>query len=86
MARGIPVVTTGEGVEGLNATDGIQAGIADDDAGLILRTVELLGNSELRNRRRRAAREMLAVNCDPIAAARSLERIYERMTHEVSRH
>ena len=42
MASGVPVVTTSEGVEGLPAVDGVHAGVCEDDAGLIDRTVALL--------------------------------------------
>ena len=37
LGYGVPVVTTSEGVEGLPATDGVHAGICEDDAGLIER-------------------------------------------------
>ncbi len=59
MAYGAPVVTTGDGVEGLPALDGVHAGICDDDAGLIERTVTLLLDPALQNQQRLAARCLL---------------------------
>ena len=56
MAFGVPVVTTGEGVEGLSAVDGVHAGICEDDAGLIERTVALLVSTERQDRQRRTER------------------------------
>ena len=53
---GVPVVTTSEGVEGLPAVDGVHAGVCDDDAGLIDRTVELLRDRAGQNRQRAAGR------------------------------
>ena len=44
LALGVPVVTTHVGIEGLPARDGVEAAIADDDAGLIARTVSLIRN------------------------------------------
>ncbi len=79
MAYGIPVVTTAEGIEGIQAADGVQAALADDDQGLIDRTVELLLDPEEQNRRRRAARELLEAAFKPAAAARRLEQIYDRI-------
>ncbi len=59
MAFGVPVVTTTEGVEGLPALDGVQAGVCDDDAGLIERTVALSDRThESQDRLRTAAREL----------------------------
>ncbi len=52
MAYGVPVVTTAEGVEGLPAEDGVHAGICEDDAGLIERTVALLNDRSMQERQR----------------------------------
>lgn len=79
MALGVPVVTTTDGVEGLPAVDGIEAGIADDDEGLIERTVAILGDYAAQNRQRRAARELLNAQCNPVLTAQSFEQIYARM-------
>jgi polysaccharide biosynthesis protein PslH len=79
MAYGVPVVTTSEGVEGLTARDGVDVSTADDDEGLVSRTIALLSNPRLQNRQRAAARGMLEVTCNPALAGRELEEIYERV-------
>ena len=81
MAFGVPVVTTSEGVEGLPAEDGVHAGVADDDAGLIDRAVELLQDPALQNRRREAARRLLEDVCGPGPTLDGIEAIYERIVH-----
>ena len=79
FAYGIPVVTTSEGVEGMPALDGVHAGVCDDDAGLIERTVALLKDSATQNRQRTAARAMLESYCSPQATVDAVEAIYFRM-------
>ena len=79
FAFGIPVVTTSEGVEGIPALDGIHAGIAETDADLIARTVELLGDSDRQNRYRSAARRLLEDHCGPGPSVDAIERIYGQM-------
>jgi len=80
MSFGVPVVTTTEGVEGLPAQDGVHAGIADDDEGLIERTIAMLRDAELQNRQRRAARALVESHCSPDRTVSAIESIYERMT------
>ena len=79
MAYGVPVVTTGEGVEGLPAADGRHAGICDDDNGLVERTVALLGDVERQNRQRHAARSLIESYCGPGPTLDALETVYARM-------
>jgi polysaccharide biosynthesis protein PslH len=79
MALGAPVVTTSEGVEGLPACDCVHAGIADDDAGLVDRTVALLGDRERQNCQRRAARELIESHCAPARTVAMIEEIYAGM-------
>jgi glycosyltransferase involved in cell wall biosynthesis len=79
LAQGTPVVTTRDGVEGLPAVDGVHAGICDDDAGLVERTVALLKNPELRRARRLAGRELIERTCGPGPTVDALERVYEAM-------
>jgi glycosyltransferase involved in cell wall biosynthesis len=79
MAYGVPVVTTGEGIEGLDALDGVHAGVCDDDAGLIDRTVELLGDAGRRNRQRHAARRLIETCYTPGPTLDAMESIYARM-------
>ena len=89
MAFGVPVVTTTEGMEGLPGEDGEQAGIADDDRGLIERTVAMLSDAGRQNRSRRAARELVESHCSPVRTVSAIESIYERMASErdgINRH
>lgn len=80
MALGVDVVTTWEGVEGLEAIDRVHAGIADDDSGLIDRTIEILAAAESnRIDRRTAARSLVETTCDPTRSIEKLECIYEKI-------
>jgi glycosyltransferase involved in cell wall biosynthesis len=76
LAQGTPVVTTREGVEGLPAVDGVHAGVCDDDAGLVERTVALLRSPELRRARRLAGRKLVEDTCGPGPTVDALERAY----------
>ncbi len=76
LAQGTPVVTTREGVEGLPAVDGVHAGVCDDDAGLVERTVALLRDPELRRTRRLAGRQLVESTCGPVPTVDALERVY----------
>ena len=80
MAFGVPVVTTSEGVEGLPAVDGVHAGVCEDDAGLIERTVALLRDPARQNRQRLAARRLLEEHCGPGPTLDALEDLYATMT------
>jgi glycosyltransferase involved in cell wall biosynthesis len=79
FAYGVPVVTTSEGVEGLPAQDGFHAGICDEDAGLIERTVALLKDPVAQNRQRAAARQLLETHCHPNVTVSALETLYQHM-------
>jgi glycosyltransferase involved in cell wall biosynthesis len=77
---GVPVVTTREGVEGLEeAQDGVHAGIAEDDAGLVERTVRLLEDESARERQRREGRALVERCCGPDATVSATEAIYARV-------
>ena len=76
FALGTPVVTNADGVEGIAAVDGLHAGIAEDDGGLVDRAVSLLGDAGLRDTRRIAARRLVESTCDPGAALERLEAVY----------
>ncbi|MFQ4146235.1 glycosyltransferase family 4 protein [Chlorogloeopsis sp. ULAP02] len=76
FALGTPVVTTSDGVEGIPALDGVHAGICEDDQGLIERTVELLNNSSLQQKRRVQARKLLENYCSPQVTIEQIERVY----------
>jgi polysaccharide biosynthesis protein PslH len=76
FALGVPVVTTPDGVEGLPAFDQVHGGVCVGDDDLILRTVEILNNSNLANQYRYKAREMLEATCSPDVTLSKLEKIY----------
>jgi len=77
FAYGTPVVTTPDGVEGLPARDGIEAGVAVDDSGLIERTVALLRDPTLRRARRVAARRLIESHCGPGVTLDRVEAVYD---------
>jgi polysaccharide biosynthesis protein PslH len=79
FAYGTPVVTNPDGVEGMPAVDGMHAGIAEDDAGLIERAVELLRRPDRRATQRSAARELLEQHCSPGVTLNQLESVYAGM-------
>ena len=79
LGFGVPVVTTSEGVEGLPAEDGVHAGVCEDDAGLVERTVKLLGDPAAQNRQRAAGRALLETHCGPKPTVGAIERVYAAM-------
>jgi glycosyltransferase involved in cell wall biosynthesis len=79
MGFGVPVVTTSEGVEGLPAVDGVHAGVAEDDEGLIERTVRLLEDRAAQDRQRGAARALLEGHCGPGPTVDAVEAAYRGM-------
>jgi glycosyltransferase involved in cell wall biosynthesis len=79
FALGLPVVTTDEGVEGIPAMDGVHAGVANDDRGLIDRTVRLLESRHSRECQARAARALVEQHCNPGVTLDAVERLYTRL-------
>ena len=82
FALGVPVVTTSEGVEGIAAEDGVHAGVADDDKGLVQRTVDLLQDRSAWQAMRKAARPLVESACDPEQSLDLVERCYESIGSE----
>jgi hypothetical protein len=78
----VPVVTTSEGVEGLPAEDGVHAGVCEDDAGLIERTVNLLRDVPAQERQRAAGRTLLETHCGAGPTLDALETIYREIAEE----
>ena len=76
FALGTPVVTNGAGCEGIPAVDGVQAGISEDDRGLVARTVALLCDAQRRETQRLAARRLLEAQFSPAASLDRLEQAY----------
>ena len=79
FSLGLPVVTTSEGVEGTDARDGVHAGVSDDDAGLIDRTVALLLNPAACQRQSHAGRLLMESSFIPDLALAAVERVYRTM-------
>jgi polysaccharide biosynthesis protein PslH len=84
FAYGVPVVTNSQGVEGLSAQDGVHAGICNDDAGLIQRTVALLQNPVLREAQRVAARRLLEQECGANRTLDQLEDYYMELAGDLA--
>lgn len=77
MAWGIPVVTTTDGVEGIEAVDGEQCFVADDDATFALRVAHLLQDPDLRRAFRQRARALVEDHHSPAPVVNRLERVYQ---------
>ncbi len=76
---GVPVVTTADGVEGIEVIDGIHAGVCEDDQGLVERAVALLRDPKLRCQRRLAARALVEATCGPESVLDRLEAVYRTL-------
>ncbi len=79
MAWGIPVVTTTDGVEGIEAIDGEHCFVADEDAMIAQRVIELLRNADLRRSFRKRARALIEDQHSPVPVVDRLERVYQRL-------
>ncbi len=79
FALGVPVVTNSEGIEGLPAQDGFNLAVADDDTGLIERSVQLLRDPDLRRAQSLAARQVLQYYCAPAAVADAMDCLHRRI-------
>ncbi len=76
MAFGVPVVSNAEGIEGIPAEDGVHLGLAEDDAGLVERTVRLLLDVGERTRLASAARRLVEERCSEEIALDATEAHY----------
>jgi glycosyltransferase involved in cell wall biosynthesis len=76
FAYGVPVVTTVNGVEGIDARDGVHAGINNTDEGLIERSIRLLSDPLLQERQRASARKLVETDHSPDTVMRRLEECY----------
>jgi polysaccharide biosynthesis protein PslH len=81
FALGTLVVTNADGCEGLSVVDGVHAGIAEDDDGLVERVVDLLSDPERCDRQRRSARALLEADCSPQPVLDRLEQVYATLPH-----
>jgi glycosyltransferase involved in cell wall biosynthesis len=79
MAYGVPVVTTGEGIEGLAGAAGVHCHVGEDDEALAERVVDLLGNAPERARLREAGRALVETAHAPARVADQMLDLYERV-------
>jgi glycosyltransferase involved in cell wall biosynthesis len=77
MAYGVPVVSTGAGMEGIAAVDGVHAYIADDDELFAERVVALLLNPALRRQIAAAARALVETDYAPEPVLAQVEAMYQ---------
>jgi glycosyltransferase involved in cell wall biosynthesis len=79
LAAGLPVITTPIGAEGLDATDGEQMLIGNDDRQLADRVIRALSDAELWAALSRAGQQLAAERCSPaIATERLAELLADR--------
>jgi len=78
MATGVPVVSTKIGIEGIEAKSGGGVIIADSPNDFIQRTVDLLGNKEMREKIGLAGRKLVEKFYDWEKIAKKLSKIYEK--------
>jgi glycosyltransferase involved in cell wall biosynthesis len=79
MAFGVPVVTTEEGVEGLAAESGVHCHVAETDADLAARIVELLNDRSEADRMRLAGRALIGSHYNPAAVVDRMMPVYEEI-------
>jgi glycosyltransferase involved in cell wall biosynthesis len=77
MAYGVPVVTTREGIEGIDAVDGIHASLTDDDDGIAEGILNLLEDKTLGRQMRLAARRLLEERYSPMPVMAQIENLYD---------
>jgi glycosyltransferase involved in cell wall biosynthesis len=76
MAWGIPIVTTRDGVEGIEAVDGVHCFVAEENELFAKRVVELLRDGELRREFRQRARSLIEEQHSPRPVVDRLEGVY----------
>jgi len=79
MAYGVPLVTTAEGIAGVDAVNGVHAFIEEDDALLADRIVQLLQNPSLRRRMAQAARGLVEERYSPDPVISQVEAVYRKI-------
>jgi glycosyltransferase involved in cell wall biosynthesis len=80
LAYGVPVVTTREGLEGIDGEDGIHCRIREDDDALAARIAELLGDEAQRARLREAGRALVEARHAPDAVLEQMLGLYARVS------
>ncbi len=79
MACGVPVVTTTEGIEGVEAKNGTHALLEDEDERFAERVVELLRDHNRRRDLREAGRVLVEEKYSPETILPQIEEVYHQM-------
>jgi glycosyltransferase involved in cell wall biosynthesis len=79
MAYGVPVVTTAEGVEGLDYQDGVHCWVREDDEEIAEQVAVLLGDAGGRVAMREAARALVEERYSPRPVMDQMLAVYERV-------
>jgi len=79
MAYGVPVVTTAEGVEGMEVVPGEHALVAEDDATIADHVCALLDDRAARLRMRAAARALLEGRYTPAPVMARMMDVYDEV-------
>lgn len=79
MAYGVPVVTTWEGVEGMDYQNGLECWVAESDEDLAAKVCRLLANSGERQQMRDAARRLIEERYSPGPVLDELLSVYQRI-------
>jgi glycosyltransferase involved in cell wall biosynthesis len=82
MAYGVPVVTTREGIEGLDCEDGVHCWVREDDEALAERIVETLGDETRRARMREAGRALVEARHSSRPVLEQMLGVYDRVRRE----
>lgn len=82
MAYGVPVVTTWEGVEGMNYENGIQCWVEEDDDSIARRLIALLEDWGARRRMREAARCLLEQRYSATPVVNKMIEIYSEIAEK----
>ena len=80
MAYGVPVVTTWEGVEGIDYENGRECWVAETDDALAGKICRLLENSAERQRMRDAARTLIEERYSPRPVVDKMISVYQELT------
>jgi glycosyltransferase involved in cell wall biosynthesis len=79
MAYGVPIVTTSEGIEGVDAENGTHAALEDEDEPFAERVVEMLRDPSARRCLREAGRVLVEEKYSPKTILPQIEEIYQQM-------
>jgi glycosyltransferase involved in cell wall biosynthesis len=79
MAAGLPIVTTSTGLEGIEATDGLEVRVAEDPEAMVAAVVDLLKNPQERARLGNAARRLAEDRYDWSRCLAPLASMYSEM-------